>query len=91
MKIRNFVPSVTGFRPSSILEDKGGLKVIFWIVEALGANTLLHCQIASTRESVTVSMSGVRRIDFSLESQHFSVHPEYIHLFDPASGMMLAG
>ena len=89
MKIRNFVPSVTGFRPSSILEDKGGLKVVLYM--ELGANTLLHGQLASTRESVIVSMSGVHRIDFGLESRRFSAHPGYINLFDPASGMMLAG
>jgi sn-glycerol 3-phosphate transport system ATP-binding protein len=42
-------------------------------------------------DSVTVSLSGVHQIDPGRESRRFSVHPDYIHLFDPASGMRLAG
>ena len=81
-----------GIRPEHLVpDDKGGLEVIVQIAEPLGANTLLHGQVTGTSESVTVSLSGVHRIDSGRESRRFSVHPEHIHLFDSESGMRLAG
>lgn len=81
-----------GIRPEHLVpDDKGGLEVIVQIAEPLGANTLLHGKVTGTSESVTVSLSGVHRIESGRESRRFSVHPENIHLFDSASGMRLAG
>ena len=80
-----------GIRPEHLVpDDKGGLEVTLQIAEPLGANTLLHGQIAGTGKSVTVSLSGVHQIDPGQANRRFSVHPDHIHLFDPASGMRLA-
>jgi sn-glycerol 3-phosphate transport system ATP-binding protein len=81
-----------GIRPEHMIpDDSGGLEVTLQIAEPLGANTLLHGQLAGTGDSVTVSLSGVHQIDPGRESRRFSVPPDQIHLFDPASGMRLAG
>jgi len=81
-----------GIRPEHLVPDeKGGIEVSLQIAEPLGANTLLHGQIAGSDRAITASLPGVHAINHDRDSRRFSVRSEHIHLFDPVSGMRLAG
>ena len=75
-----------GIRPEHLVPDqKGGIEIVLQIAEPLGANTLLHGRISGSDQAITASLSGVHQIDAD-RSRRFSVKPDHIHLFDPASG-----
>jgi len=81
-----------GIRPEHLVPDeKGGIEVSLQIAEPLGANTLLHGRIAGSDRAITASLPGVHAINPDRDSRRFSVRSEHIHLFDPVSGMRLAG
>jgi len=81
-----------GIRPEHLVPDeKGGIEVSLQIAEPLGANTLLHGRIAGSDRAITASLPGVHAINPDRDSRRFSVRSKHIHLFDPVSGMRLAG
>ena len=80
-----------GIRPEHLVpDDKGNLEVTLQIAEPLGANTVLHGQLSGNGISVTACLPGVHQIIPGQNMMRFSVLPEHIHLFDPASGIRLA-
>ena len=81
-----------GIRPEHLVpDDRSGIEVAVQIAEPLGANTLLHGRISDSDRPFTASLPGVHAIDPAGDKRRFSVKSEHIHLFDPASGMRLAG
>ena len=81
-----------GIRPEHLVpDDKGGIEISLQIAEPLGANTLLHGRIVGSDRSITASLPGVHAVNPDRDSRRFSVRSEHIHLFDPVSGMRLAG
>jgi len=55
----------------------------------LGANTLLHGNINSSEEDITISLPGVHEITEIGRNKSFGVEKENIHLFCPSSGRRL--
>ncbi len=72
-----------GVRPEHFRYDpKGATTVVVHMAELLGANTLLHGHLKSTREAVVVSLPGVYR-DYGKDSEiRLSVDAEHLHCFD---------
>jgi sn-glycerol 3-phosphate transport system ATP-binding protein len=80
-----------GIRPEHlIVMEKGAglvdLKVD--MVEALGADTLVHGYLGTNRTAVTVRMPGVMKVA-AADILHLTCEPERLHLFDPQSGTHL--
>lgn len=83
-------PIKLGIRPEHMTTDEDGpLDTRIQMSEPLGANTLLHGRLANTDDPITVSLAGVHSVDNKSTGLRFSVKPEHIHLFDPASGKRL--
>ena len=83
-------PIKLGLRPEHLVADPNGpIETHIQMSEPLGANTLLHGHLTSTKVAITVSLPGVHTIGNSGETRRFSVEPAHIHLFDPASGQRL--
>ncbi len=81
-------PVKFGIRPEHLIPDKEGtIHVNAKMAEPLGANTLLHCQLAETGESFTASLQGVHVLDSANPSFRFSIQPDKSHLFDIATGL----
>ena len=79
-----------GIRPEHLVaDDTGNLEASFNIAEPLGANTLLHGVLSGNNQAITVSLSGVHRIEDWQRACRFSVKAKDLHLFDPDSGMRL--
>lgn len=77
-----------GIRPEHLIADQAGpIHVTAKMVEPLGANTLLHCELAQTRESFTASLQGVHILSDTNASMRFSIEPEKSHLFDVETGL----
>lgn len=80
-------PVKLGLRPEHLIADEHGpIAAEIQISEPLGANTLLHGRLAGSAHAITVSLAGVHTVSNSGAVQRFSVQPEHIHLFDPATG-----
>ncbi|WP_425405065.1 sn-glycerol-3-phosphate ABC transporter ATP-binding protein UgpC [Hwanghaeella sp.] len=83
--------AVVGIRPEHVHVDPDGpLAVDVTLTEPLGATTLLHGKLKDGSEPFTASLQGVHTTNSGTHSVRFSVQPEDIHLFDPASGRRLA-
>ena len=79
-----------GIRPEHLVPDnKRGIEVSLQIAEPLGANTLLHGRVTGSGQSITVSLPGVHRIEAEQSRKYLSANPDYIHLFDPSTGLRL--
>ena len=79
-----------GIRPEHLMRsDTGAITVNVQMAEPLGANTLLHGQMAGSGEGITVSLPGVHSETQGHQSMSFAVSPQDIHLFDPESGNRL--
>ena len=80
-----------GIRPEHFIPAKQGkLKVKLKIAEPLGANTLIHGEVADTNLPIVISLAGVHQIDGNNDIMGFSVDKAHIHLFDAPSGKRLA-
>ncbi|WP_170331904.1 sn-glycerol-3-phosphate import ATP-binding protein UgpC [Ruegeria arenilitoris] len=79
-----------GIRPEHLLLDENGpLEATIQMAEPLGANTLLHGHLANSDGTITISLPGVHPIEGRHPNMRFSVKPEHMHLFDPATGKRL--
>ena len=72
-------------------DANGPIKAFIQMSEPLGANTLLHGELANETSAITVSLPGVHTIDPSGKEMAFKVEPENLHLFDIRTGRRLAG
>ncbi|CAD0186255.1 sn-glycerol-3-phosphate import ATP-binding protein UgpC [Ruegeria sp. THAF57] len=81
-----------GIRPEHLLlDDSGPLEATIQMAEPLGANTLLHGQLAIGGGAITISLPGVHPIEGRHPNMRFSVVPEHMHLFDQSTGERLDG
>ena len=79
-----------GIRPEHIIADTNGpLSITVKMGEPLGANTLLHGRIGDSTDAFTISLPGVHHA-VSGEQISFSVAPNNLHFFDPATGARIA-
>jgi sn-glycerol 3-phosphate transport system ATP-binding protein len=79
-----------GIRPEHLVPSASGpIKVSLNNAEPLGANTLLHGNINSSEEDITISLPGVHEITEIGRNKSFGVEKENIHLFCPSSGRRL--
>jgi sn-glycerol 3-phosphate transport system ATP-binding protein len=77
-------------RPEHLKADPDGpVRFEVHLSEPLGANTLLHGFLTTTRESFTVSLPGVHQLPTGDTPMRLSIDPAHIHLFDPQSGKRL--
>ncbi|WP_319530202.1 sn-glycerol-3-phosphate ABC transporter ATP-binding protein UgpC [uncultured Cohaesibacter sp.] len=83
-------PVKLGIRPEHLVrKEDGPLTVNVHMNEPLGANTLLHGNVADTGEVITVSLPGVHLDRQGEQTMTFSVADVDVHLFDPGSGKRL--
>lgn len=83
-------PIKLGIRPEHLnVDDTGSIDAHIQMSEPLGANTLLHGKTLHGSGVITVSLAGVHTISSDGSDYRFSVAPEHIHLFDPATGHRL--
>ncbi|MFB0507263.1 MAG: sn-glycerol-3-phosphate import ATP-binding protein UgpC [Thermodesulfobacteriota bacterium] len=82
-----------GIRPEHLIvteEDVGLAHLKIDMVEALGADTLVHGHLGADRTSVTVRLPGVMKVA-SGDILPLTCEPERLHLFDPQRGTCLGG
>ena len=82
-----------GIRPEHlepVSADAASLELIVDLVEALGADSLVHGQLAGATQgsAVTVRVDGARRIAAG-ETLSLAVAPEHVHFFDTDDGRRL--
>ena len=82
-----------GIRPEHlepVARDAAALELTVDLVEALGADSLVHGQLAGGGQgtAVTVRVDGARRIEAG-ETLSLAVAPEHVHFFDPGTGHRL--
>ena len=81
-------PVKFGIRPEHLVsEDSGTIHVTAKMAEPLGANTLLHCELAGTQGSFTASLPGVHILNQENTGMRFSIQPGKAHLFDSDTGL----
>ena len=81
-------PVKLGARPEHlVLDPNGPLVVAVKMTEPLGANTLLHGQIAGVPQTFTASLQGVHLMKEKNTEMRFSVQPDKVHLFDTQTGL----
>ncbi len=83
-----------GIRPEHlepVSRDAATLELTVDLVEALGADSLVHAQLAGDGRgpTVTVRVEGARRVAAG-ETLPLAVSPEHVHFFDVGSGHRLA-
>ncbi|MCA8933822.1 MAG: sn-glycerol-3-phosphate import ATP-binding protein UgpC [Rhodospirillaceae bacterium] len=80
-------PVIAGIRPETLVladQEPGAVEAIVDLVEALGADTLVHCRVAAAGPDVTL----VARLPGSVharqgETLHLAVPHTEVHVFDP--------
>jgi sn-glycerol 3-phosphate transport system ATP-binding protein len=79
-----------GFRPETLHPDPAGaIALIVTLVEALGADTLVHGKMGGAQGPlITARLPGVVRVREG-ERMNLRVAPEEVHLFDRASGQRI--
>ncbi len=82
-----------GIRPEHLdpaSRESASLELAVDVVEALGADSLVHGQLADGREApaMTVRVEGAMRVAAG-DTLHLALAPERVHLFDSASGRRL--
>ena len=83
-------PVKLGIRPEHlVVDDSGPIHAHIQMSEPLGANTLLHGTTSEGQDVITVSLAGVHTLASGGSGYRFSVAPEHLHLFDPATGQRL--
>ena len=83
-----------GIRPEHlepVSRETAALEVVVELVEALGADSLVHGQLADGGEgaAVTVRVDGARHVAAG-EVLSLAVAPNHVHFFDPDDGKRLA-
>ena len=79
-----------GIRPEHLdpaSRESASLEITVDVVEALGADSLVHGQLAGGREApaMTVRVEGAMQVAAG-DTLHLALAPERVHLFDSASG-----
>ncbi len=75
-----------GVRPEHlVIDDNGEFPVTVQLSEPLGANTLLHGQLETTGDEITVSLPGVS-VPNPGSNMRFSTQQSMLHIFDEATG-----
>ncbi len=80
-----------GIRPEHLIvteKGAGPVDLMVDMVEALGADTLVHGHLGADRTVVTVRVPGVTKVA-SGDILPLICEPECLHLFDPQSGTRL--
>ena len=85
---------IVGIRPEHlepVPREEATVNVTVELVEALGADSLVHGQLEGGGQdaAVTVRVDGARPVSAG-ETLHVAVAPEHVHFFDPDSGSRLA-
>ena len=85
---------VVGIRPEHlepVSRETAALEVVVELVEALGADSLVHGQLVDGGEgaAVTVRVDGARRVAAG-EVLSLAVAPNHVHFFDPDDGKRMA-
>jgi sn-glycerol 3-phosphate transport system ATP-binding protein len=83
-------PVLVGLRPEHLeAAPAGPIALRIELLERLGADTIVHGRLDGS-EGVTIAARGPGTFSAQLgEIQHFAIHPDHIHLFDPDSGRRL--
>ncbi len=71
-------------------KDKGLAHLKVDMVEALGADTLVHGYFGTDKTPLTVRVPGLMKVA-SADILPLTWEPERLHLFDPKSGTRLGG
>jgi sn-glycerol 3-phosphate transport system ATP-binding protein len=80
-------PVKLGFRPEHMVADpQGALGLSLRMAEPLGANTLLHGQIAGVSTEVVASLPGIHREETLGAELRFHIPAEATHVFDAGTG-----
>ncbi|MEO9573519.1 MAG: hypothetical protein ABJ263_03995 [Tateyamaria sp.] len=76
-----------GIGPEHLIpEETSAIHVNAKMAEPLGANRLLHCEFADTKESLTASLQGGHVLDSAGSAMRFLTQSGKSHLFDVAIG-----
>ena len=83
-----------GIRPEHlepVPRERAALEVVVELVEALGADSLVHGQLADGGQgaAVTVRVDGARQVAAG-EVLPLAIAPKHVHFFDPDDGKRLA-
>ena len=82
-----------GIRPEHLIVTEKGVSLADLkvdMIEALGADTLVHGYLGADRTVVTVRVPGVMKVA-SADILPLTCEPERLHLFDPQSGTRIGG
>jgi sn-glycerol 3-phosphate transport system ATP-binding protein len=82
-----------GIRPEHLIVTEKGAGLVDLkvdMIEALGADTLVHGYLGTDRTVVTVRVPGVMKV-VAADILPLTCEPERLHLFDPQSGTRLGG
>ena len=87
-------PVTLGIRPEHLALDaprpaSAALHVTAELVEALGADTLVHCRLGGSEATLLARLPGTASVKAG-DDLTLAVPPEELHVFDPASGKALA-
>jgi sn-glycerol 3-phosphate transport system ATP-binding protein len=81
-----------GIRPEHLTLESGkgvgDIAVEVELVEALGADTLVHTRIAASGETLIARLPGSTGVAVG-DTMHLRITPGEVHLFDPDSGRRL--
>ncbi len=79
-------PVIVGARPSHIGLADAGLGATLYLSENLGESTLLNLKVGETL--IKVRLAEVRKFAEG-EAVHLAFEPDYVHLFDPRTGLRI--
>jgi sn-glycerol 3-phosphate transport system ATP-binding protein len=80
---------VLGIRPEHLTLETGqgigDIAVQVELVEALGADTVVHCRVASSGDALLARLPGSARVGTG-DTLHFAITPGEVHLFNRETG-----
>ena len=80
-------PVKVGLRPEHLVPDaKGTIELAASLAEPLGANTLIHGNLANSEVPLSVSLPGIHVLNPADGALRYSVSAENVHLFDGETG-----
>ena len=85
-------PVALGVRPEHLVPSAGGqagdIAVTVELVEALGADTVVHCRVKAGGAALVARLPGSAQVTAG-DTLHFGIAPGEVHLFDPEGGRRL--
>ncbi|MBC7157622.1 MAG: ATP-binding cassette domain-containing protein, partial [Rhodobacteraceae bacterium] len=83
-------PVLLGLRPEHLVRDAGGpIALTLRMAEPLGANTLVHGEVAGVAPDFVASLAGVYREGDLPAVLHLSIPPASAHVFDAETGQRI--